>query len=229
MMKTVIIVAGGQGMRMGSDRPKQFLYLGEQPLVMHTMDVFRRYDREMNIILGLEKGYFSYWESVCAQLRFDIPHNVTPGGETRYHTVKNALQKVPEGSIVAIHDAVRPFVYKDTLDRCFEEARKTGAAIPCVDVPDTLREILPGSSRWIDRDKYRLVQTPQVFQYELLVKAYDQKYSESFTDDASVLENAGFPVSVVKGNYENRKITHPGDLVFAEALIGIFKKKSGLY
>ena len=228
-MKTVIIVAGGQGMRVGSDRPKQFLYLGGQPLVMHTMDVFWRYDREIKIILGLEKGYFSYWESVCSQLRFDIPHNVTPGGKTRYHTVKNALQKVPEGSIVAIHDAVRPFVYKDTLDRCFEEARTSGAAIPCIDVPDTLREIQPGSSRWVDRDKYRLVQTPQVFQYELLVKAYDQKYSESFTDDASVLENAGFPVSVVKGNYENRKITHPGDLVFAEALIGIFKKKSGLY
>jgi len=158
-----------------------------------------------------------------------VPHILTPGGETRYHTVKNALSKVKKGNLVGIHDAVRPMVYKHTIDRCYDEAEKSGAAIPCISVHNTIREITNYGSRWVDREKLRAVQTPQVFRYDILMKGYEQEYSESFTDDASVVESAGYPVKLVEGNPENIKITTPENLVFAEALFDYYKQKSGFF
>ena len=119
MEKTIIIVAGGQGMRFNTEKPKQFLYIRERPLTMHTIDLFHYYDRRMQIILGIAEEYFSYWESICEQFHFEVPHILTHGGETRYHTVRNALPKVKKGNLVGIHDAVRPLVYKHTIDRCY--------------------------------------------------------------------------------------------------------------
>lgn len=197
--------------------------------MMQTMDLFHRYDGAMTIVLGIAEEHVSHWKKLCKQFRFDVPHLITPGGETRFHTVKNALLKVPEGSLVAIHDAVRPLVTRDTIDRCFTLAQHTGAAIPCVDVPGSLRKIDKGRSKRVDRNTFRLVQTPQVFLYEILMKAYRQDHSDSFTDDAAVVEEAGYPVSVVEGNPENLKITIPEDLVCAESILEAFRARSGLY
>jgi 2-C-methyl-D-erythritol 4-phosphate cytidylyltransferase len=229
MQKTVIIVAGGQGMRFDSDMPKQFLYFRDRPLLMHTIDLFHYYERDMQIIVGIRESLFSYWESVCEQFRFDVVHTLSPGGDTRYHTVKNALVKIHPGNITAIHDAVRPLLYKRTIDACFEAAEKDGASLPCVGLHDSIRELTPGGSRPVDRDAYRLVQTPQVFRYDILLKAYEQDYSESYTDDASVTESAGFKVTLVEGNPENIKITTREDMVFAEAVFESYKKKCGFF
>jgi 2-C-methyl-D-erythritol 4-phosphate cytidylyltransferase len=229
MKKTAIVVAGGQGVRMGSGLPKQFLHLGGQPLLMHTIDLFHRYDKSINIVVGLAENYMSYWEDLCRQLNFTIPHRKSPGGETRFHTVQKALQEVAAGSIVAIHDAVRPLVTRETINRCFDTARRSGAAIPCVDVPESLREVGQGKSKWVDRRSYRLVQTPQVFQYEILINAYQQSYEDAFTDDASVVEKAGYDVALVAGNHENVKITTPEDLIFAESILSSYREKSGLF
>ena len=229
MEKTIIIVAGGQGMRFNSEKPKQFLYLREKPIVMHTIDLFHNYDRKMQIILGISEHFFSYWESVCEQFHFDVPHILSPGGETRYNTVKNALPEIKKGNLVGIHDAVRPLIYRSTIDRCYEAAEKSGAAIPCVQVHNSIREVTKEGSSWVDREKLRAVQTPQVFLYDVLMKGYEQEYSESFTDDASVVEKAGYPVTLVEGNTENIKITEPEDLVFAEAVFEYYKKRSGFF
>jgi 2-C-methyl-D-erythritol 4-phosphate cytidylyltransferase len=229
MEKTIIIVAGGQGMRFTAEKPKQFLYIQDRPITMHTIDLFHYYDRHMQIVLGLAENYFSYWESICQQFHFDVPLTLSPGGETRYHTVKNALSKVNKGSLVGIHDAVRPLVYKPTIDRCYAEAEKSGAAIPCIPVHSTIREITEGGSRWVDREKLRAVQTPQVFQYDILVRGYEEPYSESFTDDASVVESIGHTVKLVEGNPENIKITTAEDLVFAEAIFPHYRRNSGFF
>lgn len=227
MQKTIIIVAGGQGMRFKAEKPKQFLYIRGRPITLHTIELFHKYDRNIQIILGLAEEYFSYWESICEQFHFDVPMTLSPGGESRYHTVKNALSKARKGNLVGIHDAVRPLVYKHTIDRCYDEAEKSGAAIPCITVHNTIREITKGGSRWVDREKLRSVQTPQVFRYDILMTGYEQAYSESFTDDASVVESVGYPVKLVDGNPENIKITTPEDLVFAEAVFEYYKEKSG--
>ena len=229
MEKTIIIVAGGQGMRFNAEKPKQFLYIRDRPITMQTIDLFHYYDRKMQIIVGLAEEYFSYWESICEQFHFDVPLTLSPGGETRYHTVRNALSKVTKGNLVGIHDAVRPLVYKHTIDRCYGEAERSGAAIPCIPVHNTIREITTKGSRWVDREKLRAVQTPQVFRYEILMRGYEQAYSEAFTDDASVVESMGHPVKLVDGNPENIKITTPEDLVFAEAVFDYYKEKSGFF
>jgi 2-C-methyl-D-erythritol 4-phosphate cytidylyltransferase len=229
MEKTVIIVAGGQGMRFGQDLPKQFFWFRERPLLMHTIDLFHFYDRKMQIIVGIREDYMTHWESVCEQFHFDLPHILSPGGETRFHTVKNALDKVDPGNLVAIHDSVRPLLYKRTIDNCFKAAAKHGASLPCIEINDSIREISGEGSRMVDRNLYRLVQTPQVFSYEIITRAYEQEYSREFTDDASVAEKAGFPVTLVSGNPENIKITTPEDLAFAEAVFDSYKKNSGFF
>jgi 2-C-methyl-D-erythritol 4-phosphate cytidylyltransferase len=227
MEKTVIIVAGGQGMRFNQELPKQFFYIRDRPLLMHTIDLFYFYDRKIQIIVGIKEEFMTHWESVCEQFHFDDPHILTPGGRTRFHTVKNALPKVNPGNLVAIHDAVRPLLYRRTIDDGYAAAEKDGAALPCVEIHDSIREIKEKGSEPVRRSSFRLVQTPQVFRYDLLMKAYEQEYSEEFTDDASVIEKAGFPVTLVAGNYENIKITTPEDMVYAEAIFDTYMEKSG--
>ena len=229
MEKSVIIVAGGQGMRFSQDLPKQFFYIRERPLLMHTIDLFHLYDRNSQIIVGIREDFMSHWESVCEQFRFDVPHTLSPGGETRFHTVKNALTRVKPGNLVAIHDSVRPLLYKRTIDDCFGAAEKHGASLPCIEVHDTIRELTGDGNRWVDRNSYRLVQTPQVFQYEIIIKAFNQEFSEEYTDDASVVEQAGFPVTLVEGNPENIKITTPKDLIYAEAIFDSYKENCGFF
>jgi 2-C-methyl-D-erythritol 4-phosphate cytidylyltransferase len=202
---------------MGGEVPKQFLLVGGLPVLMRTMLRFRGYSPELQIILVLPKAQQEYWKSLCRQHQFSIPYQLANGGRTRFHSVQNGLALIPDDAegLVGVHDGVRPFVSVDVIRRCYEEARKHKAVVPVVPVVETLRHVTEGTK---PRDEYRLVQTPQVFDIQLLKAANRQPYRDSFTDDASVVESYGVPVTLVEGNRENIKITTPGDLKMAEVL-----------
>ena len=218
-MKYIIIVAGGSGSRMGSIIPKQFLKLLGLPILMHTLKKFQQTVAGGEIILVLPEKEQSTWQSLCEKHQFDIPHQIVNGGETRFHSVQNALQKLNKKSIVAIHDGVRPLVSETVINNCIQSAEKFGAAIPALPMQDSLRKISENGSQIAERNQFVLVQTPQCFQSEVILKAYQQEYHKSFTDDASVVEQLGHNIYLVEGNKENIKITTPEDLKMAEVLI----------
>ncbi len=215
-MKTyAIIVAGGKGLRMGGEVPKQFLPINGKPILMHTIEAFQRSLDGIEIILVLPVEGHEYWQKLCKDYDFRSPKLIANGGETRFHSVKNGLSLLPEDedAVVFIHDGVRPFVSKETIWRCYTAAAKGRAVVPTVPVVETIRQILPdGRSVTRPRDEYRLVQTPQTFPLAMLKKAYGQPYSEAFTDDASVVEAMGEEILMVEGDRENIKITTPSDL-----------------
>ena len=220
MTYTVLIVAGGKGLRMGSDLPKQFFPIGGKPVLMHTIEAFHHFDRTMKIILVLPQEQQTYWQELCAKHSFVIEHTVVDGGETRFHSVKNGLACVNSG-LVGVHDGVRPFVSPEVIKRCYELAAIKKAVIPVIDVVETVRHITETGSETVSRNDYKLVQTPQVFDAELLKQAYAQEYTPFFTDDASVVEAMGIPVCLVEGNRENIKITTPFDLKISSALVNV--------
>mgnify|MGYP002592979739 FL=1 len=220
MTHTVLIVAGGKGLRMGSDLPKQFLPIGGKPVLMHTIEAFHHFDRTMKIILVLPQEQQTYWQELCAKHSFVIEHTVVDGGETRFHSVKNGLACVNSG-LVGVHDGVRPFVSPEVIKRCYELAAIKKAVIPVIDVVETVRHITETGSETVSRNDYKLVQTPQVFDAELLKQAYAQEYTPFFTDDASVVDAMGIPVCLVEGNRENIKITTPFDLKISSALVNV--------
>lgn len=219
MKKYVLIVAGGKGLRMGGEQPKQFLPLKGRPVLMHTLEQFYRSDVAMEIILVLPHEQQNYWKQLCEEHHFTIKHRVADGGESRFHSVKNGLSLIETPSIVGVHDGVRPFVSVDVINRCYELAVTKEAVVPVVDVVDTVRHITNNGSETVDRSAYKLVQTPQVFNADLLLKGYEQAYSSAFTDDASVVEAMGVKVALTPGNRENIKLTTPFDLKVAEALL----------
>ena len=222
-MDYAIIVAGGKGLRMGGELPKQFLPVGGKPILMHTLERFRKYgdsrpDGSLQIILVLPKEQQDYWLELCGQHNFNVTHTITDGGATRFHSVQNGLKVIPddEEGVVGIHDGVRPFVSLDVISRCYETAREKKAVIPVMPVTDTLRNIV--ESKNVYRENYKIVQTPQTFDIQLLKKANLQPYTEEFTDDASVVEAIGQEVTMVEGNRENIKITTPFDLKIADVI-----------
>lgn len=221
-MDYVIIVAGGKGLRMGADVPKQFLEVGGKPILMHTLQRFADYDPLMQIILVLPHEQQKYWQQLCAKHRFGVKHTVVDGGETRFQSSKNGIMAIPEEvteGVVGIHDGVRPFVSAEVIERCYETAREEYAAIPVMPVVETLRFVdRHGGGKNVQRDDYRTVQTPQTFDLSLLRQAYAQPYQDSFTDDASVVESLGCSVQMVEGNRENIKITTQFDLKIAQLL-----------
>ena len=223
MKRYLIIVAGGKGVRMGGDIPKQFRLLNGKPLVMTTIENLSAMDVTMRIILVLPQGQLEYWDELCAQYEFNIPVTVVTGGTTRFHSVQNGLAAIeePEEALVGIHDGVRPFLAMKVFDELFREAAINGAVVPVVAVNDSMRRFIggQGATEPVARDRYRLVQTPQVFKLSLLRKAYEQRYVEEFTDDASVVEKMGEFVHIVEGNRENIKITTPFDFVLAKAIV----------
>lgn len=220
-MDYVIIVAGGKGLRMGGEIPKQFLPIGGKPVLMRTMERFHEYDPALKIILVLPKDQQEFWQELCQKHDFKIMHQVADGGETRFQSSKNGLALIPDEDegVVAIHDGVRPFVSTDVIERCFDAARDDFAAIPVVPVTDTLRYIDRGHGHNVLRDHFRSVQTPQCFDLSLAKQAFDQPYRETFTDDASVIESLGCQVTMVEGNRQNLKLTTPFDMMIAELLI----------
>lgn len=219
MTQYVLIVAGGKGIRMGGDIPKQFLPIGGVPVLMRTMDAFYTYNQDIQIILVLPHDQQAFWLDLCRKHHFERPYRIADGGETRFHSVKNGLALVETPALVGVHDGVRPFVSSDVIRRCYAEASQKHAVVPCVNVVETLRHVQEERSVTVPRDEYRLVQTPQVFDATLLKKAYEQPYSLQFTDDASVVESMGMVVSLIEGNRENIKITTPFDLKIASALL----------
>jgi 2-C-methyl-D-erythritol 4-phosphate cytidylyltransferase len=220
-MDYVIIVAGGKGLRMGSDIPKQFLPIGGKPVLMRTLERFREYAADLKIILVLPKAQQAYWQELCKKYDFKVEYLLADGGETRFHSVQHGLALIPDDAlgVVGVHDGVRPFPSIEVIRRCYEVAREKEAVIPVIPVVETVRHLEKDASITVPRDEYRLVQTPQTFDIQLLKKANRQPYNDGFTDDASVVESYGHDITLVEGNRENIKITTPYDIIVAEAII----------
>lgn len=220
-MDYVIIVAGGKGLRMGSDIPKQFLPVGGKPVLMRTLERFREYSPDLQIILVLPEAQQQYWLQLCNEYHFTVSYLLADGGETRFHSVQHGLSLIPDDAqgVVGVHDGVRPFPSIEVIRNCYETARQTGAAVPVIPVVETLRHTVDDTSVTVPRSEYSLVQTPQTFDIQLLQAANRQPYNDGFTDDASVVEAYGHAITLVEGNRENIKITTPYDLKIAEILV----------
>jgi 2-C-methyl-D-erythritol 4-phosphate cytidylyltransferase len=222
MEKYAVIVAGGSGSRMNSKLPKQFIEIGSLPVLMHTISQFFLADSNMNIILVLPENQIDTWYMLCGKFQFSTQKiTIVKGGSTRYQSCKNGIMSIPEEeALVAVHDAVRPFVNPKIINEGFQLALEKGAAICAVESKDSVRVIFPdGSNNAIERKTLRLIQTPQIFQLKILKKAYQVEDCDKFTDDASVVEAAGYPVFLYEGSYHNIKITTNDDLALAEVLL----------
>lgn len=224
MEKFALVVAGGSGTRMGNQLPKQFLNVAGKPMLMHTLELFHRFDPAISLFLVLPETHHTLWRDLCRHHGFSLSHRVVSGGDTRFQSVKNGLSVIPCEGIVFIHDGVRPLVSTETLTRCLETAIACGNAIPVLPVSESVRQCdddytKGGPSHPVDRSRLVLIQTPQTFLIPLIKNAYQQQESPEFTDDASVLEKTGVTIRLVEGNRENIKITWPADLRMAEALL----------
>ena len=227
MSDYIIVVAGGKGLRMGSDIPKQFLPIGGKPVLMRTLERFREYSDDLQIILVLPEAQQEYWQELCKKYDFKVEYLLANGGQTRFHSVQNGLALMPDDAegVVGVHDGVRPFPSIEVIRNCYETARTAKAVIPVIPVVETVRHLTRGQARCevesvtVPRDEYRLVQTPQTFDIQLLKAANRQPYNDGFTDDASVVESYGHKITLVEGNRENIKITTPYDITVAEAII----------
>ena len=221
----MIIVAGGSGSRMGASMPKQFLELGGKPILRLSIEVMLEACPQARIVTVLPEDHIDYWKDYCLKANFHVPQIIVQGGITRFHSVKNALAKVPEGALAAIHDAVRPLVSPELVRALVRQADEGGSAVPAVPAVDTLRvlekrgETLVAADSVLDRSKIYAIQTPQVFWSETLLDAYKQAFDTAFTDDASVVARKGIPLSYVQGERYNLKITTPEDLALAEAIL----------
>lgn len=214
----VIIVAGGTGSRMRSDIPKQFLKIKGTPIIVLSVQQFLRYDPHIQVVIAVHKDFKKHLEKLLASC---FPKNniqIVLGGETRFHSVKNALDLVPaSNAVVGIHDAARPFVAVNVIKNCYDLAAKKGNAIPAITLFESIRQVNDKGNKAVDRNQFKVIQTPQCFKIKLIKKAFTKKYSTKFTDDATVLESIGEKINLVEGNFENIKITNPNDLLIAKA------------
>jgi 2-C-methyl-D-erythritol 4-phosphate cytidylyltransferase len=223
--RNAIIVAAGKGTRLKSTIPKQFLELCGKPVLLYTLESFFAYDANINIILVLAETEFATWREISKKYNFNKSITLSVGGATRFQSVKQGLQKISDGGLVAIHDGVRPLITRNVISASFDLAEKTGTAVASVPLKESIRQIDKTGSKALDRANFRLIQTPQTFNVDLIKKAYELPEDESLTDDASVAERAGHRIALFEGSYENVKITTPEDLVVAEA---IMKTRAGL-
>jgi 2-C-methyl-D-erythritol 4-phosphate cytidylyltransferase len=225
--QSIIIVAGGKGLRAGGDVPKQFQLLGEKPVLMHTVRAFYDYDYRMNIVLVLPEDFIDYWQKLCEEHQFSVPHKTVIGGETRFQSVKNGLTEISEEGVVGVHDGARPFVTPQLIGRCFEAAftRQCGI-VPVVDEVNSVRLVTENGSQVIDRTKLKIVQTPQVFPASVLKKAYETvKFDSKLTDDASIAEKSGVKIELVSGEEINIKITTSTDMFVSEKWLYLMTKR----
>jgi 2-C-methyl-D-erythritol 4-phosphate cytidylyltransferase len=220
-----IIVAGGKGTRLKSSVPKQFLELCGKPIVLHTIEAFLKYSEEITIVLVLPSDELETWASIVKKFDFTRAIAVTKGGDTRFQSVYNGLRSIGDHGLVAIHDAVRPLVNTDIIATSFKLAAVHQSAVAAVPLKESIRMIDRNFTKALDRSQFRLIQTPQTFDIQLIKKAYELKEHPLLTDDASVAERAGHQIALFEGSYENIKITTPDDLLVAEALL---KSKAGL-
>ena len=218
-MNAVIIVAGGTGSRMNTELPKQLMEINNKPVIVYSIEKFLSFNKDMQVIISLHKDYFDLFEKIRA--KYNLTNiEVVQGGETRFQSVKNALALLKKDiSVVGVHDAARPLVSLQTIQNAFNVAEKEGAAIPVIDMNESLREVDGNASKAVDRTKFKVVQTPQCFKKNFLLEAYKQPYSPLFTDDASVVEKVGHTITLTEGNKENIKITYPQDISIAQMLL----------
>ncbi|WP_333820890.1 2-C-methyl-D-erythritol 4-phosphate cytidylyltransferase [Ohtaekwangia sp.] len=214
-----LIVAGGKGTRIKSKLPKQFIELCGLPILMHTILAFYRYSSSIKIILVLPEDDFETWQALCKKHNFTHSLILQKGGDSRFQSVKNGLDKIEGDGLVAIHDGVRPLVSEDIIGASFRLAAVHQCAVASVRLKDSIRITDQDNTKAMDRSRFRLIQTPQTFQVNLIKQAYQMKEDPSLTDDASVAEHSGHTISLFEGSYENIKITTPEDLIVAEALI----------
>lgn len=212
---TFIITAGGAGARMRSDLPKQFLKIHNEVVLMRTLRVFHSYNPKARLVLVLPEAQLPFWEQLCLREQFTLSHTLVKGGKTRFHSVQNGLACINDEGIVAIHDGVRPLVSEKTIDKAIKAARLYGASVPVLEITDSLRQLKNNGSTPVNRSSFRAVQTPQCFKASIIKEAYQQSWEEGFTDDASVVEKAGYEVHLTPGNRTNIKITHPEDIDIA--------------
>lgn len=220
-----LIVAGGKGTRIKSKLPKQFLELNGKPILLHTLEAFYRYSDKIKIVLVLPEDDFAIWADICKKYHFDKPLILEKGGDSRFQSVKNGLDRIQGPGLVAIHDGVRPLVSEDIIGASFRLAAVHQSAVATVRLKDSIRMTDQDNTKAVDRSRFRLIQTPQTFDIDLIKKAYQLKEDPSLTDDASVAEKAGHIISLFEGSYENIKITTPEDLIVAEALLNAKQKQ----
>lgn len=225
MKKYAIIVAGGTGTRMQAEVPKQFMMLSGKPVILYSVEAFRAYDPLIQIILVMHPDYMDIWNTISFEFKITISVLLVKGGKTRFESVSNGLKLLNGKGLVAIHDAARPVIYPDFISELFSTAETYGSAIPAVPINDTIRVIEGDASRQFDRTFLRAIQTPQVFRTLEIQRAYKQPYQDSFTDDGSVMEAAGFNINLAEGLQENIKITHNQDIALAEVLLKSIKTK----
>lgn len=215
--KYIIIVAGGTGSRINNSVPKQFIEINGKPVIIYTINRFYEFDKDIRVCIAVHPDYLNHLESLLQKYFPNKSIKFTKGGETRFHSVKNALALINDNDgVIGIHDAARPMVSVETIQRCFDTAQKTGNATPAIPVNESLRLVAENKNTAVLRSNYRIIQTPQCFQAALIKKAFEQGYNDGFTDDASVLEKAGHTINLVEGNTENIKITYPADLIIAQ-------------
>jgi len=214
-----IIVGGGSGSRMQSDIPKQFLPLKGRPVLMHTIDAFHSSALNPEIIVVLNVDHHQYWENLCKEHNYLIPHQLVRGGLQRFHSVQNGLKNIKGGAIVAIHDAVRPLIDPQLIDSAFRQAEELGTAIAAVRSGDSVRQRNQAGTVSLNREDIYLIQTPQVFKSDFLRKAYKQDYRNEFTDDATVVDRSGVEIQLIAGDIRNIKITFPEDIIIAEVYL----------
>lgn len=212
---SIIITAGGIGKRMGGTLPKQFMLVQGKPILLHTLEIFHDYDASAQLIITLPNDWMDYWKELLAKHQSTIPHELVDGGTERYHSIKNALS-ICKGDFIAVHDGVRPLVNHQTINNCFETVLEKGQVIPVVAVKESLRVLFDDASKAVPRANYCLVQTPQVFKAAVLRTAYERDFHDAITDDSSLVEEAGYSITLVEGNEENIKITTHFDLKIAE-------------
>lgn len=215
----VVIVAGGQGTRMGMALPKQFLPLKEKPILYYTIAAFLNAIPHAQLVLVLPEQELSKMQMVLAHFTEPIEITLVVGGATRFESVQNGLKHIPQESIILVHDGVRPFVRATLIHECIAQAEKTGAAIPAIPVVDSVRVLSAQGSSPINRTLLRIIQTPQTFKGSVLLPAFQQAYNESFTDEATVVESVGHQIYLVNGDKQNIKITTPEDLCLAENIL----------
>jgi 2-C-methyl-D-erythritol 4-phosphate cytidylyltransferase len=219
MLKYSVIVAGGTGNRMNAAMPKQFLPIDGIPVLSYTLETFLSAFDDLQIVLVLPEKYMSDGNAVVAASSSPKRIQIATGGDTRFHSVKNGLKLVTENAIVFVHDAVRCLVTVNLIRRCYESALENGNAIPAIPLTDTVRMETEDGSVVIDRSKIHIIQTPQTFFSNLLIKAFEQEYDNSFTDEATVAEKFGIKIHLVPGENENIKLTRPIDMLIAEHLL----------
>lgn len=219
MKKYAVIVAAGSGTRMESPVPKQFLLLQGKPVLWHTLQVFLQAYEDLEIILVLPEEHMGTGKTIIQSLTAPGRVQVAPGGETRFHSVKNGLRYIQEESIIFVHDGVRCMLTKELVHLCYKNALQFGSAIPVVSSKDSVRLIMPEGNAVVERSRVKLVQTPQTFSSTLLLPAYAAEYQEGFTDEATVVEASGNKVHLVEGDINNIKITTPLDLIIAGQLL----------